>query len=305
VIRTPFDQLGKEMVSTALHSHGLVMTEHEIAVNPRRIDVWFTPRSRQAALPDHLGLLRRILRRPCTVEFEHEMPNGAKLAARLIKHGDFRHLLSLDKTRTPLPHGERPRIPILWVISAVRPTAGIRGLKLRRMRRWPSGLYEAAHLLFMRLVVVSELPVRRDTLLLRLLGADGVLRRALDELEALPEPAPERTLALPILLRLRLAIPTNPAERTSAEQEFLMQTQDIVENWRREAVQEGIEKGVKQGVTRSLIGLYEARFGALPDDVRAIVEDTHDEATLDGWVKLAGTRSADEVAAAIRAARPA
>jgi flagellar biosynthesis/type III secretory pathway protein FliH len=96
-----------------------------------------------------------------------------------------------------------------------------------------------------------------------------------------------------------------------------MQTQDIVENWRREAVQEGIEKGleagvkqgleagVKQGVTRSLIGLYEARFGALPDDVRGIIDDTHDEATLDGWVKLAGTRSADEVAAAIRAARPA
>jgi hypothetical protein len=41
----------------------------------------------------------------------------------------------------------------------------------------------------------------------------------------------------------------------------------------------------------------------MPDDLRAIVEDTHDEATLRGWVKLAGTRSADEVAAAIRAAR--
>jgi hypothetical protein len=313
VIRTPFDQLGKELVSTALHSHGLVMTEHEIAVNPRRIDVWFTPRSRQAALPDHLGLLGRILRRPCTVEFEHDMPKGAKLAARLIKHGDFRHLLSLDKTRTPLPHGERPRIPILWVVSAVRPTAGIRGLKLRRMRHWPSGMYEAAPLLFMRLVVVSELPVRRDTLLLRLLGADGVLRRALEELEALPGPAPERALAMPILLRLRLTIPTNPAEQTSAEQEFLMQTQDIVENWRREAVQEGLEAGVKQGleagvkqgVTRSLIGLYEARFGAIPDDVRAIIEDTQDEVMLDGWVKLAGTRSVDEVAAAIRATRPA
>jgi hypothetical protein len=186
-------------------------------------------------------------------------------------------------------------------------------LAIRVVRGRPSAVHAAGG--------GQRVAVRRDTLLLRLLGADGVLRRALDELEALPEAAPERTLALPILLRLRLAIPTNPAERTSAEQEFLMQTQDIVENWRREAVQEGIEKGVKQGLeagvkqgleagvkqglARSLSDLYEARFGAIPDDVRGIIDDTHDEATLRGWVKLAGTRSADEVAVAIRAARPA
>jgi hypothetical protein len=43
----------------------------------------------------------------------------------------------------------------------------------------------------------------------------------------------------------------------------------------------------------------------MPGDLRAIIEDTRDEATLSGWVKLAGTCSADEVAAAIRTSRPA
>lgn len=297
MIRTPFDRLGKDMVRKALAGHGLIITEHEVALDPRRIDVSFTPRLRQAALPNHLGLLGQILRRPCTVEFDHDTPNSAKLADYVIKHGNFRHLLSLDEEHAPLPHGKRPRIPMLWVISAGRPTKGIKGLKLHRMRRWPSGLYEAAPLLFMRLVVVSELPVRHDTLLLRLLGADDVLQSALAELKALPEKAPERVLALPILVRLHLDILANPAEQTSDDQEFLMQTQDIVETWRQKAIQEGI--------ARSLIDFYEARFGAMPDDVRAIIEDTHDEATLSGWVKLAGTRSADEVAAAIRASRPA
>lgn len=190
---------------------------------------------------------------------------------------------------------------MLWVISAGRPTAGITGLKLRRMRRRPSGLYEAAPLLFMRLMVVSERPVRRDTRLLRLLGADDVFRSALTEIKALPEKAPERVLALPILVRLHLDILANPVEQTSDDQEFLMQTQDIVETWRQKAIQEGLERGV----ARSLIDFYEARFGAMPDDLRGIIDDTHDEATLRGWVKLAGTRSADEVAAAIRASRPA
>ena len=90
-----------------------------------------------------------------------------------------------------------------------------------------------------------------------------------------------------------------------------MNTQDIVETWRREAIQEGIKQGVEQGVeqglargvARSLIDIYEARFGAVPAELRAVIEDTHDEPTLRGWLKLAGTRAEDEVAAAIRARR--
>lgn len=94
-----------------------------------------------------------------------------------------------------------------------------------------------------------------------------------------------------------------------------MDTQDIVETWRREAVQEGIEQGrkqgleqgreqgVKQGVAHSLVEVYEARFGAMPEDLRAVVEDTADGPTLVTWLRLAGTRSADELAAAIRSFR--
>ena len=42
----------------------------------------------------------------------------------------------------------------------------------------------------------------------------------------------------------------------------------------------------------------------MAEEIRAVIEDTHDETTLRGWLKLAGTRGADEVAAAIRAFRP-
>src|SRR4051794_28001674 len=99
------------------------------------------------------------------------------------------------------------------------------------MNAWPSGIYEGPPLLWTRLVVMSELPVARDTLLLRLLGAGRVLKHAIAELKALQAEAPERTLALPVLLRLRLEVPSDPANRTSDDQEFLMNTQDIVEMW--------------------------------------------------------------------------
>jgi hypothetical protein len=166
-------------------------------------------------------------------------------------------------------------------------------------------------LLWSRLVVVNELPVDRDTLLVRLLGAGAMLKQAITELKELRAEAPERTLALPILVRLRLTVPSDRAKQTADDQEFLMDTQDIVETWRREAIQEGVQEGIKQGVqegvkqgiAHSLIEVYEARFGALPEDLRMAVEDSDDEPTLVAWLRLAGTRSADQIAAAIRSFR--
>jgi flagellar biosynthesis/type III secretory pathway protein FliH len=114
-------------------------------------------------------------------------------------------------------------------------------------------------------------------------------------------------------------VPSDPAKQTTDDREFLMDTQDIVENWRREAIQEGVAQGLKQGVAQglkqgvaqglkqgvaqSLVEVYEARFGAMPEDLRAVVDDTDDEPTLIAWLRLAGTRSADEIAVAIRSFR--
>ncbi|TMQ05127.1 MAG: DUF4351 domain-containing protein [Deltaproteobacteria bacterium] len=123
------------------------------------------------------------------------------------------------------------------------------------------GIYESPPLQWTRLVVVSELPVARDTLLVRLLGAGSVLKQAIAELQAPPAEAPERRLALPVLLRLALTVPTDPAQQTSDDQEFLMNTQDIVETWRREAIQEGLQQGERKLLLRQL----RRRFGAEVD----------------------------------------
>jgi hypothetical protein len=114
-------------------------------------------------------------------------------------------------------------------------------------------------------VVVSELPVIRDTLLMRLLGAGSVLKHAIAELQALPGETPERRLALPILLGLHLTVPTDPAQRTSDDQEFLMNTQDIVETWRRKAIEEGVKQGLEQGERKVLLRQLRRRFGAEVD----------------------------------------
>jgi hypothetical protein len=303
VTRTRFDDFGKQMIRAALETRGPVETDAEVSADTRRIDVWFMPDLTHERVADDLGLLGRITGVASTFELFHCTPRGDELAACLVKHGEFRHFLSLRK----LP----PPVPMQWVISSGRPHRGIKGLWLRPMNSWPPGVYEGPPLLWTRLVVVNELPITRDTLLLRLLGAGRVLKLAIAELRALGAEAPERKLALPILVRLRLDIPTDRAKQTTDDQEFLMQTQDIVEIWRQEAVQEGEAKGKQEGEAKgkqegkkeALTSFLEARFGALPEDVRAVIEATQDESTLATWIVLAGTRGANEIIAAIRAAR--
>jgi hypothetical protein len=57
----------------------------------------------------------------------------------------------------------------------------------------------------------------------------------------------------------------DPAEQPSDDQEFLMNTQDIVETWRREAIQEGVKQGVEQGERKLLLRQLRRRFGAEVD----------------------------------------
>jgi hypothetical protein len=243
-MRTRFDQFGKQLVSEALEGICFVETDAEVPAETRRIDLWITPRKAGAPPPEHLGLLGRITSSAVTVEFFHNTPDGDELALCLRKHGEFRHFQSRRKALPP--------VPTQWVISSGRPDKSINGLGFRPTTGARRGIYESPPLHCTQLVVVNELPVTRDTLLMRLFGAGPVLTHAIAELQALPAEAPERRLALPVLLRLRVTVPSDPAEQTSDDQEFLMSTQDIVDGWRREAIQEGVKQGLEQGVKQGL-----------------------------------------------------
>jgi hypothetical protein len=123
---------------------------------------------------------------------------------RLSRARNSRHFLLQRKIPPP--------VPTQWVISSGRPDGGIKGLWLRPMTGWPSGFYEGPPLLWTRLVVVNELPVTRDTLLLRLLGAGSVLKQAIAELQALPAETPERMLALPVLVKTTVGGANRPSK---------------------------------------------------------------------------------------------
>jgi hypothetical protein len=276
-MRTLFDHLGKQMTRSAIEATRSVETDAEVSAETRRVDLVF---SAGDPVPG-LGLLSRIVNEGAgTFEFFHKAPSSDELTMCVNKHGALRH--NLERRNQAMP------LPIQWVISSGRPQAGIKGLGFRPLRGWPRGLYETVRLLWTRLVVVNELPVKRDTLLLRLLGAGAVFKRAIAQLSALPPDARERQLALPVLVSLRLSSP-DPAHQTADEQEFFMATQDIVEAWRQKAIEEGEQQGVQRGKRELLLHLLRLRFGA---QVTAEVEHRMSVASVDqleAWAERAMT----------------
>ncbi len=79
-----------------------------------------------------------------------------------------------------------------------------------------------------------------------------------------------------------------------------MSMPDLYEEWERKIREQGLEQAAK----RVLGLLYQARFGAIPRAIADAIEATHDTATLERWLVLVGTRSQEEVAAAVQADSP-
>lgn len=307
-MRHRFDQLFKRVARTGYGPAGQVETDAEVSPDSMRIDVWFIPapeqeRARKVLAP--LGLFGRMGRTSCTLEPFHNTPSGARAAECLMKHMFF--CRELQRRAPP------PPTPTQWIISSGRPSAALSGFRFLRSRRG-RGIYEGPPMMRTHLVVVSELPRTRDTLLVRLMGAGRTLKHAIEDLQALPEDAPERRLALPILVQLRLEIPTDPAKQTKIDREFLMTTRDV-EKYLEALEAKGREKGIKEGLktgreegrealVKSILTVYRARFGEPSKALVAAVEQATDLATLECWVPIVATRSANEVAAALIKPRP-
>ncbi len=154
----------------------------------------------------------------------------------------------------------------------------IRGA-LRRMQKWPAGFYEGPALYNQRLVVLSELPRRRDTLLLRLMGAGKTLEKAIEELKLLPAESWEWQVAMPALVALRV-VGDYTAEEEAERQMIIQNVQELYTAWEQRTLAEGEAKGAVHATRRLLRESWELRFGPAPDQLIHGLESCDDIAEL-------------------------
>jgi hypothetical protein len=283
-MRHRHDRFVKKLLRRTLEPEGSFTAEMDVSPDAQRFDGYFVPHRAHAAR--RRDLLDRLTTRACAFEAFRAAPGPAEIEGCVRKILNARHVLSLARPPKPLPS--------LWVLCAGDPREGLAHAGAMAKRGFARGVYQTPPVLHTGLVVLSQLPETPNTLILRLMGAGRTLKHALAELERLPEDARERHVALPALLEYRLVLLEQPT-RTPEEEEFLMDTQDIVQRLK----DEGRREGRHEAMQNNLLTIYRTRFGSVPRKVRAAVERTRDDAALARWVEIFVARSTAEIAAAV------
>lgn len=162
---------------------------------------------------------------------------------------------------------------------------------------WPPGCYDGAPAGTLRLVVISELPRTRDTLLLRMMGAGVTFGEAVRDLESLPPDAPERTLVAEPLMRLMLEIDDDP---TLGTEETLRDTRklarELLDRHYAMGRDAGLDEGRRVALREAILDALDARGRSLSDAQRAALDAEPRVDVLRLWLSRAVTADrVDEV----------
>ncbi len=308
-----FDQIGKKIGLEALGPSGVTVAHDEISPDAHHADLRHEPDPGRAAERARLGLLGRMASILCLIEMYSGAPDEDEILACLGKLIAFRQRrrreASVKRKRGQPPAGPFVR-PFVWILCAGRPTAVLAGLAARRARDWPRGVYVSpgvlpaaggaradelrgrGGLLRLGVVVASELPRDRSTLLVRLMAAGPLLKGALEDLSALPADAHERAVASRILLGLQRALGSK-ANRTTEEKELIVDLQKMGEKMLERASKKGRKEGRDEGrlvqARAALRRVLAVRKLATVPAEDALIDDCTDLATLERWLDQALT----------------
>ena len=306
-MRNGFDHLGQTIGHSALSPCGITVLEDRIAPNARRADIRHEPDPARATERARLGLLGRIASILCLIELYSGAPGVDEALACLGKliafrqqrlREAFKKCREMEKLRQK-PPAEPFVDPLGWIIAAGRPSSVILGLGATQAVGWPRGVYfstgailapgaalqgldDAGGMLRVGIVVASELPRDRSTLLVRFMAGGPLLRDAIAELDALDDGAFERTVAEEILVDLREEL-GKKATATPEEEEFIVSMGMTFSQARKEARNEGrVEEAV-----RNLLTVLGVRGLAVPDTARERILAQRDAERLERWLAKA------------------
>jgi hypothetical protein len=260
----PRDWLAKGVLQGAVEGPCVVHIEEQVTPEVLALDAWVEPVASRVHELDARGLLGRMVREVSVLEAFHP---GVSL-----DDVDWCHLrvtLLHDKQRrgaAKLPQAERPLAtprPVLWLVTTARPDTAIASWHMKPLRAWPRGCYASVVERGPRLVVTPELPPTRDTLMLRLMGADEVLRRALEDLNALPDDAWERAVVEPLIALIRRDLARMGITLELPEKDPVHDFKVIQQAWelrKTELRAEGRLEGKLEGSLETLARLFERRL---------------------------------------------
>lgn len=269
----------------ALDPFGAAILHDPIDAELQYADLRYEPDPARQAERDRLGLLGRLAAEPCLIQVYSQAFDAEEFRACFMKH-----LVSWQgrtkaarATKRSEPDSQVAADPFLWIITAGVPRTVLTKLKLEPAHDWPAGVYLFGEdVLRVGIVVASELPRDRATLLVRIMAAGPLLATAVEELAALPPDAIERVTVEPILRDFQRMLEENPGEDAD-EQEFIMAMHKTWEEGKTEARAEGRAEARANDV----LTVLRVRGIAVPDAVRQQILAQQDLLRLEQWLERA------------------
>jgi hypothetical protein len=256
--RKSHDGFSKAWMKELLTDFGHVEIERPVCSEVRTIDLLFYPQNDRIQALESLGLLGRMLSKPCPVEFfrnavpTQEITNCRGKTADL--HGELRRAAEQEDRKL-----RDEDLPILWIISPTLSKIKRKTFCMVTKPEWGEGIYFLPDNDFTRIVVVHQLPVTIDTIWIRLLGKGSVQANAVKELLALPEDYPyrEETQRHLSMLQVNLKMRQNKSRDL---REVIMNLAPAYEEWYAKTIEEGKQKGEQLGIVKGKqIGITEGK----------------------------------------------
>ncbi|MFO0602102.1 MAG: hypothetical protein U0324_02955 [Polyangiales bacterium] len=284
-MHNPFDQLAKKVGKEALSACGETLIQYELSRDAQQADLRHDPDPARKAERARLGLLGRIASVLCLIDVYGHSPDREEFLACLSRHcahyaETLRRGRALNKRRKEkgLPPEPIPD-PRLWIIAASFSAALLRELRVKRAAGWPRGVYfHGGTVCNVGIIVASELPRRRSTLLVRIMAAGPGLADALDELAALQPDAHERIVAEEILAHMQSVLARKPS-RSPEEEEFIATMQST---WEK-AKKIGRDEGEAAASARAVLAVLRVRGVAVSDADRERILAETDLKRLERW----------------------
>lgn len=248
--RNIHDRFTKEWLKQLLPDFGTVEIESQVMGEIRTIDVVFHPNKAGLSILPDLGLLGKILAKPCAIEaFRNATPLweiSNCCNKRFVLENELIKLAKKEKRWL-----SRNDCPELWIITPTFPNLSKRDCKAELHPQLGEGIYLLPKRDRTGIIAIHELPTTEDTILLRLLGKGSVQAQAVKELAALPQDHPylQETLEHISSLQINLKLRHN---KTKDIKEVIMNLSPAYIKWKEETIAEGSRKALTS-VARTML----------------------------------------------------
>jgi hypothetical protein len=189
----PYDEFAKGFLETLLLPFGKVEPSYKIAAEVREVDVYFRPSCNnliREASPlgnrTDLGLLGKCAIDPAVIEPFRNSVSVPQIRACMSKlydlHADIYRAAKRDKQLEP----KDEVLPTLWLLTPTLSDNILTSLGAMLDIERGEGVYLLPSAQKTGIVVIHRLPKTPETLWFRLLGKEGVQKRAIEEVAQLP-----------------------------------------------------------------------------------------------------------------------